>query len=71
MRDYLTDNGVPFVERNIRADATAKQELLQRSGELENAEVVRYLNRCSDLLFMLARDAEQGATVATGGHRRD
>jgi cob(I)alamin adenosyltransferase len=24
---------------------------------------VRYLNRCSDLLFMLARQAEQGATT--------
>ena len=36
---------------------------LRRSGELENPEVVRYLNRCSDLLFMLAREAEQGATT--------
>lgn len=36
---------------------------LQRAGELENPEVVRYLNRCSDLLFMLARQAEQGATT--------
>jgi len=36
---------------------------LQRAGELENAEVLRYLNRCSDLLFMLAREAEQGATT--------
>jgi cob(I)alamin adenosyltransferase len=36
---------------------------LQRAGELENAQVVRYLNRCSDLLFMLAREAEQGATT--------
>jgi cob(I)alamin adenosyltransferase len=36
---------------------------LQRAGELENAEVLRYLNRCSDLLFMLARQAEQGATT--------
>lgn len=34
---------------------------LRRTGDLENAEVVRYLNRCSDLLFMLARKAEQGA----------
>ncbi len=34
---------------------------LQRAGELENTEVLRYLNRCSDLLFMLARQAEQGA----------
>lgn len=36
---------------------------LQRAGELENPEVVRYLNRCSDLLFMLARQAEQGHTT--------
>jgi cob(I)alamin adenosyltransferase len=36
---------------------------LQRAGELENPEVVRYLNRCSDLLFMLARQAEHGATT--------
>jgi cob(I)alamin adenosyltransferase len=36
---------------------------LQRAGELENPEVVRYLNRCSDLLFMLARKAEHGATT--------
>jgi cob(I)alamin adenosyltransferase len=43
---------------------------LRRAGELENAEVLRYLNRCSDLLFMLAREAEHGATVPTGGHRR-
>jgi cob(I)alamin adenosyltransferase len=43
---------------------------LRRAGELENAEVLRYLNRCSDLLFMLAREAEQGAITPTGGHRR-
>jgi cob(I)alamin adenosyltransferase len=43
---------------------------LQRAGALENPEVLRYLNRCSDLLFMLARDAEQGATTAASGHRR-
>ena len=36
---------------------------LRRAGGLENPEVVRYLNRCSDLLFMLARQAEQGATT--------
>lgn len=37
---------------------------LLRTGRLANPEVVRYLNRCSDLLFMLAREAEGGATVA-------
>ena len=43
---------------------------LRREGELENPEVIRYLNRCSDLLFMLAREAEQGATTPTGSQRR-
>jgi cob(I)alamin adenosyltransferase len=54
-----------FVRRAERRAVT-----LQRAGELENPEVIRYLNRCSDLLFMLARDAERGATVAAGDHRR-
>ncbi len=37
---------------------------LQRAGQLADGEVIRYLNRCSDLLFMLARDAEGDALVA-------
>jgi cob(I)alamin adenosyltransferase len=36
---------------------------LRRAGDLDNPEVLRYLNRCSDYLFMLAREAEQGATT--------
>ncbi|MGH7667121.1 MAG: cob(I)yrinic acid a,c-diamide adenosyltransferase [Candidatus Dormibacteria bacterium] len=36
---------------------------LQRTGELDNPEVLRYLNRLSDLLFMLARQEEAGRTV--------
>jgi glutaredoxin len=34
VRDFLTLHGVPFVERNIRKDPTARQELLERTGEL-------------------------------------
>lgn len=34
---------------------------LKDTGLLVNAELVRYLNRLSDLLFMLARYEEQGA----------
>jgi cob(I)alamin adenosyltransferase len=34
---------------------------LRRAGALENPEVLRYLNRVGDLLFMMAREAEQGA----------
>lgn len=37
---------------------------LQRAGGLANPEVLRYLNRCSDLLFMLAREAEGDSLVA-------
>ena len=56
--------------RTLVRRAERRAVTLQREGELENPEVVRYLNRCSDLLFMLAREAEQGATVAAGDHRR-
>ncbi|MGH7722830.1 MAG: ATP:cob(I)alamin adenosyltransferase, partial [Candidatus Dormibacteria bacterium] len=48
-----------FVRRAERRTVT-----LDRAGGLANAEVLRYLNRCSDLLFMLAREAEGTALVA-------
>jgi glutaredoxin len=34
VRDYLTQRGIPFVERNIRKDPTARDELLARTGRL-------------------------------------
>lgn len=37
---------------------------LQRDVGLDNPQVLRYLNRCSDLVFMLARQAEAGHTTA-------
>lgn len=58
------------VARTLVRRAERRTVALQRAGELENPEVLRYLNRCSDLLFMLARQAEQGAITPTGGHRR-
>jgi len=48
-----------FVRRAERRAVT-----LDRAGGLANPEVLRYLNRCSDLLFMLARGAEGEAVVA-------
>ena len=39
---------------------------LKRSGELDNPLVIKYLNRCSDYLFLLARDAEKGAITPKG-----
>ena len=50
--------------RTLVRRAERRAVALDRAGELENAEVLRYLNRCSDLLFMLARQAEQGAITA-------
>jgi len=57
------------VARTLVRRAERRTVALQRAGELENPDVLRYLNRCSDLLFMLARQAEQGAITPTGGHR--
>ena len=48
-----------FVRRAERRSVT-----LQRDGGLNNPQVIRYLNRCSDYLFMLARDAEAGEITA-------
>ena len=47
--------------RTLVRRAERRSVALDRAGELENPEVLRYLNRCSDLLFMLAREAEKGA----------
>ncbi len=48
-----------FVRRAERRTVT-----LERAGGLANTEVLRYLNRCSDLLFMLAREAEGETLIA-------
>jgi cob(I)alamin adenosyltransferase len=49
--------------RTLVRRAERRAVTLRRNGLLENAEVLRYLNRLSDVLFMLAREAEQGATT--------
>ncbi|MBJ7595449.1 MAG: cob(I)yrinic acid a,c-diamide adenosyltransferase [Candidatus Dormibacteraeota bacterium] len=50
--------------RSIVRRAERRAVALRRAGGLGNAEVLRYLNRCSDLLFMLAREAEGDELVA-------
>ena len=50
--------------RTLVRRAERRAVSLQRAGALGNPEVLRYLNRCSDLLFMLAREAERGETTA-------
>ena len=51
------------VARTAVRRAERRAVTLRREGRLGNPEVVRYLNRLSDLLFMLAREAEGGATT--------
>ena len=72
---FVIPGGTPVaaaldIARTLVRRAERRAVALQRAGELENREVLRYLNRCSDLLFMLAREAEQGATTPTGTQRR-
>ena len=72
---FVIPGGTPVaaaldIARTLVRRTERRAVALQRAGELENREVLRYLNRCSDLLFMLARVAEQGATTPTGSQRR-
>ena len=34
MREFLSDRNIPFVERNIRQDPQAKEDLQRLTGEL-------------------------------------
>ncbi|HUY54778.1 MAG TPA: cob(I)yrinic acid a,c-diamide adenosyltransferase [Candidatus Nanopelagicaceae bacterium] len=49
--------------RTLVRRAERRAVALRRADELANQEVVRYLNRLSDLLFMLARQEEAGRTT--------
>jgi cob(I)alamin adenosyltransferase len=67
-RAFVIPGGSPAaaaldLARTMVRRAERRSVALRNAGELENDEVLRYLNRCSDLLFMLAREAEQGGTV--------
>jgi cob(I)alamin adenosyltransferase len=50
------------VARTVVRRAERRIVALQRAGQLHNSEVLRYMNRLSDLIFMLAR-AEEGSAV--------
>lgn len=50
--------------RSMVRRAERRAVALHRAGDVTNPEVLRYLNRCSDLLFMMAREAEGDALVA-------
>lgn len=50
------------VARTVVRRAERRIVTLQQAGQLRNPEVLRYVNRLSDLVFMLAR-AEEGTAV--------
>lgn len=50
------------VARSVLRSAERRIVSLHKAGQLKNPEVLRYVNRLSDLAFMLAR-AEEGAAV--------
>jgi cob(I)alamin adenosyltransferase len=50
------------VARTVLRRAERRIVALQQAGQLHNPEVLRYVNRLSDLVFMLAR-AEEGSAV--------
>jgi cob(I)alamin adenosyltransferase len=55
--------GAVDLARSLARRAERRAVGLMRAGALGNPEVLRYLNRLSDLLFMLARQEEAGDTV--------
>lgn len=66
---FVIPGGTPVgaaldLARTLVRRAERRSVTLHRAGRLDNPEVLRYLNRCSDYLFMLARQAEQGAITA-------
>ncbi|MGO8686788.1 MAG: cob(I)yrinic acid a,c-diamide adenosyltransferase [Candidatus Dormibacteria bacterium] len=67
-RAFVVPGGSPVaaavdLARTLVRRAERRAVSLRRAGGLENGEVLRYLNRLSDLLFMLAREAEGAATT--------
>jgi len=66
-RAFVVPGGTPVaaavdLARTLVRRAERRAVSLRRAGALENPEVLRYLNRLSDLLFVIAREAEGGAT---------
>ena len=57
------------VARAVARRAERRIVGLQQGGQLHNPEVLRYVNRLSDLLFMLARAEEGSAMKPLTGRR--
>jgi cob(I)alamin adenosyltransferase len=59
------------IARTVTRRAERRIVALQQAGQLKNPEVLRYVNRLSDLLFMLARAEEGLAVKPLTGRRAD
>ena len=58
------------VARTVLRRAERRIVGLQQAGQIRNAELLRYVNRLSDLVFMLARAEEGSAVKPLTGRRR-
>ena len=69
-RAFVIPGGTPAaaavdMARTLVRRAERRAVALHRAGELENAEVLRYLNRCSDLLEFHRFAAGSGTAMIT------
>jgi cob(I)alamin adenosyltransferase len=74
-RNFIIPGATPAgaaldMARTLVRRAERQAATLHRAGELANAEVLRYLNRASDYVFMLARQAESGRSTIKERVRR-
>ena len=65
-------SGALDMARTLVRESERKVVALSAAGQVPNPEIIRYLNRLSDLLFMLARfeDKEIPHEITTGEMRR-
>ncbi|MEX5716759.1 cob(I)yrinic acid a,c-diamide adenosyltransferase [Geodermatophilus maliterrae] len=69
LASFILPGGTPLAALLHQARVVARRAersvwaLLEADGERTNAETARYLNRLSDLLFILAREANPGGDV--------
>ncbi|HZL42661.1 MAG TPA: cob(I)yrinic acid a,c-diamide adenosyltransferase [Verrucomicrobiae bacterium] len=74
-KDWATPGSNPAaaaldLARAICRRAERRICMLQSEGQLQNGEIIVYLNRLADLLWLMARDAESGRSAPVSGAAR-
>jgi cob(I)alamin adenosyltransferase len=74
-RNFIIPGATPVgaaldMARTLVRRAERQAATLYRAGEVENPQVLRYLNRASDYVFMLARQADSGRSTIKERARR-